>query len=243
MKLVSLFDVKTFLDFASTDVEHDSLLNLLTDTISKRIEMYLNRSLKKQSRTQYFDSGKKFYYLPAYPIDTTQTLTVTYDGDVQTVDDDYYVWAEEGLIEFDDETTHIDPKEVYIAWAGGYAEIAASEVLGTDGKNYTCKLAHVAATANKPITGADYATYWTQTGSAGIAWVSGSQYSDAYLGVPDDIKLAAIVQTAFTFRRRKDVGISSIAMPDGSVSVNVPLKLLSEVQDILKPYRRVPTTR
>ncbi len=51
------------------------------------------------------------------------------------------------------------------------------QVIGSDTKNYICKLAHTAASSNKPITGADWATYWTQTGSAGIAWVTGSAYT------------------------------------------------------------------
>ena len=54
--------------------------------------------------------------------------------------------------------------------------LLASQVIGTDTKNYTCKLAHVAADDKKPITGADWATYWTQTGSSGIAWVTGTSY-------------------------------------------------------------------
>lgn len=51
------------------------------------------------------------------------------------------------------------------------------QVIGSDTKNYTCKLAHTAASTNKPITGVDYAIYWTQTGSSGIAWVTGSAYT------------------------------------------------------------------
>ncbi len=56
-------------------------------------------------------------------------------------------------------------------------ETGASVVLGTDGNDYKCILAHSATTDNKPITGGDYATYWkVLTTSAGTAWVVDSSY-------------------------------------------------------------------
>jgi hypothetical protein len=61
--------------------------------------------------------------------------------------------------------------------------INADEVIGTDTLNYTCKLSHVAASTNKPITGVDWATYWAQVGSSGAAWVDGRTYT------PDEIRI------------------------------------------------------
>jgi len=55
--------------------------------------------------------------------------------------------------------------------------IAPMQVTGTDDLNYTCILSHTAADANKPVTGGSYATYWSQTGTAGVAWVTGKAYS------------------------------------------------------------------
>jgi len=52
----------------------------------------------------------------------------------------------------------------------------ASKVLGTDSNTYTCKLDHVAHSTNKPTTGANYATYWTLTGSGGSTWIDGDWY-------------------------------------------------------------------
>jgi hypothetical protein len=57
------------------------------------------------------------------------------------------------------------------------------------------------------------------------------------------MKLAVIMQVAFAFRKRREIGVSSISLPDGSMSMNVPLKLLSEVRDILKDYRKIPAVR
>jgi len=51
------------------------------------------------------------------------------------------------------------------------------EVTGTDALNYTCIKSHIAAADNKPITGGNHATYWSQTGSSGTTWVDGNAYS------------------------------------------------------------------
>jgi len=51
------------------------------------------------------------------------------------------------------------------------------QVIGTDTLNYTCTADHVAASANKPITGASWASYWTQSGSDGVTWVDGTTYT------------------------------------------------------------------
>lgn len=51
-------------------------------------------------------------------------------------------------------------------------------VIGTDGNDYTCILAHTANNRNKPITGALTATYWVVAGTTGLGsvWVSGTSY-------------------------------------------------------------------
>lgn len=53
-----------------------------------------------------------------------------------------------------------------------------SEVTGTDALNYSCIMAHEAATLNRPTTGSDYSLYWRQTGSSGSAWVTGTDYTN-----------------------------------------------------------------
>ena len=53
-------------------------------------------------------------------------------------------------------------------------------VIGTDGNDYACILAHTANERNKPITGALTATYWSATGSTGVVWVSGDSYRPTY---------------------------------------------------------------
>jgi len=60
----------------------------------------------------------------------------------------------------------------------------ASKVAGTDGAEYTCILNHVSSAANKPVTGANWATYWEKTGDASsVVWFSDHYYHVAGLDV------------------------------------------------------------
>lgn len=48
------------------------------------------------------------------------------------------------------------------AWVTATAYVVGDYVLGSDNKNWRCISAHTSATADKPITGANYATYWEE---------------------------------------------------------------------------------
>jgi len=56
---------------------------------------------------------------------------------------------------------------------------ASEEVTGTDGEIYTCIRSHTSATSNKPVTGADYGTYWYKRGSTGGVWADATAYASA----------------------------------------------------------------
>lgn len=63
-------------------------------------------------------------------------------------------------------------------------ETGASVVLGTDGKDYKCTVAHAATSDNKPVTGGDYADYWEAlTTTAGTTWVEDNSYVSCKLKV------------------------------------------------------------
>jgi hypothetical protein len=192
LMLVSLSEVKAFLDITVTD--YDSLINTLIQNVSDRIQTFLNRQLLKEQRTQYFTTGKKKYYVNGYPVDTSTTITVMIDNDIQAINDDYYLWADDGLFEFEYTATLTQPKEMSITYTGGYP----GSLTMVGGK----------------------ATY--------------------VLSVPDAIGYACLLQVAFIFRRRKDIGLTSISMPDGSVSTLYAGDLLPEVKNILKMYRKSP---
>ncbi len=54
---------------------------------------------------------------------------------------------------------------------------APSEVTGTDGNIYTCVLSHTGAADNRPITGANYTTFWVRKGVSGGTWSTSSYTS------------------------------------------------------------------
>ncbi len=195
--LVSLATTKAFLDIDSAKTDYDSLLVTIIKHVSDRIQVFLNRKLNKEERTQYFQAGRTKYFLEAYPVDSTASLTVTLDDTVQTVNDDYWVWPDLGLVEFDYDTSYIEPRQLYITYTGGYLATATSIGVGS-----------------------------TET---------------VLLQVPDSIAYACMLQVAFVFRRRKDIGLNSVSMPDGSINTMYAADLLPEVKNILSHYRKIPT--
>lgn len=180
MLLVTLDNLKLFLEKEDTD--HDDLLTDIITKVSARVELFMNRSLESKERTLYFDAGRKIYSLPAYPI---SSVVVTVDDEVQDVDDDYYIWSEEGLIEFYVEPIYCNPRQVKIVWTGGY--------------------------------------------SVGE--------------IPEEVQMAVQAQCAFLFKRRKDIGVNSTTIPDGTVNVNAPFDLLPDVKNILRSFRRRPSVK
>jgi hypothetical protein len=54
---------------------------------------------------------------------------------------------------------------------------AASVVAGTDGNDYTCIRSHTSSSDSTPVTGANWSTYWKQTGTGGGVWADATAYS------------------------------------------------------------------
>jgi hypothetical protein len=140
MKLCSVEDVKLFLD--KTDSDHDPLLDKMVDFTSKLMESAMNgRLLKKEARTKYFNPGGRIYLLPAFPVDTTATITVTADGTTQVINDDYYLYDETGIIEFGVDQPWADPKDIVVTWSGGYTESTGSGILDVpDDLEFACMM-------------------------------------------------------------------------------------------------------
>ena len=58
--------------------------------------------------------------------------------------------------------------------------------------------------------------------------------------VPDDLEMAVRTQTAYEFKRRRDIGLESVSFPDGSIQkVNLG-EFLPEVKAVLNRYRIKP---
>ena len=67
-----------------------------------------------------------------------------------------------------------------IKYFRGYAHI----VTGDDDQTYYCSSDHTSASANEPVSGADYATYWTlyDTDDIGADWITGWSYKSSETG-------------------------------------------------------------
>lgn len=93
---------------------------------------------------------------------------------------------------------------------------------------------HVAPTYVEP-KGLDI----TYTGGYTSSNIEGVLTTITFVEVPQEIQMACILQSSYLFQKRKSLGISSITMPDGSISTGSTIPdLLPEVKSILKSFRR-----
>jgi hypothetical protein len=72
-----------------------------------------------------------------------------------------------------------------------------------------------------------------------VTYIGGYIYIAAegtHFVLPNDIKYAAMLQTAYSFKRRKDIGLQSVSFPDGSIQKFDTGPLLAEVKGLLAPY-------
>lgn len=86
---------------------------------------------------------------------------------------------------------------------------ASSEVTGTDSNIYTCTRSHTSGATSKPITGANYTTYWRQDGSTGGTWVTSTAYSAVGQITPTADVIG--IYEAFLRRNNQDIPLEIIA--------------------------------
>jgi len=89
---------------------------------------------------------------------------------------------------------------------------ASSEVDGTDGEVYTCIKSHTSSSSNKPVTGADYTTYWRKRGDTGGVWAD----STAYTSVSDFTLDADVLQVEQAFSRDTNHSDSELLLINGN---------------------------
>ena len=56
--------------------------------------------------------------------------------------------------------------------------------------------------------------------------------------LPAELREAAIMQASLVFKRRDDIGLSAMGFEGGSMNKFQAMKLLPDVEDVLKQYRR-----
>jgi len=67
---------------------------------------------------------------------------------------------------------------------------------------------------------------------------AGSTPGEGETPLPGDIRLAAVLQAAFLFKRRDDIGLQSVSFEGGAIQKFAPLELLAAVRQLLEPYKR-----
>ncbi len=83
-----------------------------------------------------------------------------------------------------------EPEEIYLpirrdlasipeitVWPALNSVTATSVVTGTNALNFSCVAPHTASSDNRPITGTNYAMYWTQTGNNPDTWTTDTDYT------------------------------------------------------------------
>lgn len=110
---------------------------------------------------------------------------------------------------------NIQKFENYALWAREWTVkslSASSEVTGTDSNIYTCTRGHTSASANMPITGANWEAYWRLDGDTGGTWVTATAYSAIGDFAPEADTLW--IENAFVRRDTFDHPIEIIAYAD-----------------------------
>lgn len=193
MRLIDIELVKQFL--GKTDTGYNDLLQTLIEQVTGAFETYTGRKFEAIERTKYFTVGPRNFLLPAFPVDLGETFTVTVNDETQVIDDDFFVWEDQGRVEFLRKTATDPlalsppatpkPKAVVIVWTGG----------------------------------------WVADGDGLLQ------------SVPQDFQKACMMQVAFEFKRRASIGLTSLSVPDGNVSVMAPTDLLAGVRTILDSHK------
>lgn len=133
-KLVSDAELKRYLDMESDETRWDTLLGELSTQVAAEFEKYLRRSLENTgSRTEVrsLTGRQRILWVSAYPIVSVTSVKEDYlrefGADSVVPATDYFVNANQGLIEHEDRPWYGGNDVVQIVYEGGYTK--ASDVL------------------------------------------------------------------------------------------------------------------
>lgn len=120
--IVILSEMRAFLNIPTGQTGKDSLLIELLDAYNQKIENYLGVTMINSTYTESYDGdGTDCLFLKHYPIISVTSLSIDDTALSVVVDDDFYIYAEEGYIKLDNDTfTTTDYKNVDIVYKAGY---------------------------------------------------------------------------------------------------------------------------
>jgi len=124
LELVSYADLKNLLDLEDAEITDYPALNVINDTMIPAFEEHLGRKLNSESRTEVVwtnNSKKTMLMLPAIPITTMTSVTVSILGEDESLTENthYYV-TEYGIKLF----TSVKNAKITIVYVGGISAVA-----------------------------------------------------------------------------------------------------------------------
>ena len=265
MKLATLQELRDYGSFANNSTItgggiNNNLLNSQLEIVSNQIKLSINRELTYAQEIEYYSSNNtRFIFLKRYPVNTGESVTILvyYDEtsyDTYVVDDDYYLTATDGTIEFTDLIPkYTRPKNVKITYYGGFNEIAANitPITRVNGTAYALDVrttinSHKYKVTTAGTTAVAIPTFNTNvestTTDGTVTWTEDSG-NDGTLDVgttnPDSmLKSICLKQTTYAVRRINTLGMNSFSTPDGNINNTVGDNYLDDVKSWIHNCKR-----
>jgi len=210
MSLILLEDAKDELDMPDDDASSDKKLQHYIDGMISEAEGYMDAKIEGVTDEVAYFDGGKSYLMLPH-------LNIS----------NVSVW--EDLSRTFDSSTLIDPSEYQVYTERGILRIGNPKDIGSGGIAWMDR-------------------YWDDTFFEGCrAFLRGRlvikvKYDGGYDSdtINGSLKMALLKQISYRFRRRKDLGLSTVTYPDGSISKMADIKqFLLEVQAVLDKFKRI----
>ncbi|MGD9276356.1 MAG: hypothetical protein PVJ67_04235 [Candidatus Pacearchaeota archaeon] len=123
--IVTLDEMRSFLNIPAAQTGKDDLLIGLLDAYNGKMENYLGVTMISSTYSEIYDgNGKDYMFLKHYPINSVTSLSI---DDEEVDSDDFYVYGEEGYIKLDSDTfTTTDYQNVDIVYVAGWGAAKAN---------------------------------------------------------------------------------------------------------------------